>query len=338
MWLINVIKRLRDAGMAFAVVLLVGTLGFAYLSSWQWMDAFYMTAITLTTIGFHEVIDLSESPEGRIFTVFIAFSGVGVFTYLVSNLGALLIEGDIRKTFYIQKMEKKISKMRDHYIICGNGRVGSNVAEELIKTESDFVMADMDETQLERLAAAQLKRMPHLVGDCTDDDFLKQLGIEHARGIFITTGGDNTNLVICLTARQLNPNIRIVVRIKDIRITGKMKRAGADSIISPNHIGGLRMASEMINPSITSFVDDMTRNTEYHMWIEEVTVPKGFDGKRLEDLHLESFQNTLVLAVRYQQHYEYIPKKDFELREGSQIILMTSREDRRKIQAKLLNV
>lgn len=334
MWLLEVLRRLRIAAIAFIGIMVVSTVGFAIISDGAWFDAFYMTAITLTTIGFHEVIDMSQSPGGRIFTVFVAFTGIGIFTYFVSNVAALFIEGDIKRTFYKRKMEKKINKMEDHYIICGCGRVGGNIAAELFHTGRPFVMADMEESRLSALPA-EIRQMPVLAGDCTDDDFLKSLGVERARGVFVTTGDDNTNLVICLTARQLNPSTRIVVKIIDLNHSAKVKRAGADRIISPNYIGGLRMASEMIRPSVTSFLDEMTRSSHENFRIEEIEISPKYAGKMLSDLSLQECSQTLILAIKNADLCEYVPKADQILQSGDKLILMTTPADRLLIESKM---
>ena len=333
-WLIEVLRRLRIAGFAFLVIMIIGTVGYSIISDGDVMDAFYMTAITLTTIGFHEVIDMSASPGGRIFTVFVAFTGIGIFTYFLSNVSALFIEGDIRRTFYKRKMEKRISKMEDHYVICGSGRVGSNIASELFHTDRPFVLSDQDEARLSALPV-ELKGHAMLAGDCTDDDFLMTLGVDRARGVFVTTGDDNTNLVICLTARQMNPTCRIVVKIIDLNHAAKVKRAGADRIISPNYIGGLRMASEMIRPSVTSFLDEMTRSSRENFRIEEVEVSKSFSGKSLSELKMSDCKNTLILAVKSPDQCEYIPDQKQELNSGDKLIIMTTPKERQIIEERL---
>lgn len=334
MWLLDVLRRLRIAAIAFLAIMVVSTVGFTLIGDGNVFDAFYMTAITLTTIGFYEVVDMSASPGGRIFTVFVAFTGIGIFTYFVSNVAALFIEGDIRRTFYKRKMENKINKMEDHYIICGCGRVGGNIAAELFHTGRPFVMADAEEARLQALPA-EIRQMPVLAGDCTDDDFLKSLGVERARGVFVTTGDDNTNLVICLTARQLNPHTRIVVKIIDLNHSAKVKRAGADRIISPNYIGGLRMASEMIRPSVTSFLDEMTRSSRENFRIEEIEISGAFAGKTLAALQLQDCDQTLILALKNADLYEYVPKRDQVLQQGDKLIVMTTPADRLLIESKM---
>ncbi|MEQ8470227.1 MAG: potassium channel protein [Marinoscillum sp.] len=332
MWLIDVLRRIKIAAILFVSVILIGTIGFTIISEGDWFSAFYMTSLTLTTIGFHEVIDLSHSPAGRIFTVIIAFSGIGIFTYLISNVAALFVEGDIQKSFYHRKMEKRISKMSNHYVICGCGRVGRNIAEELHHTKRQFVIADISENSFSDLPET-IRSCPVLVGDCTDDDFLKTLGVEEAAGVFVSTMEDNINLVVCLTVRQLNPNVKIVVRVKDINLTTKLQRAGADRIISPNYIGGLRMTSEMLAPTVTSFLDELTHNENSNIRIEEVHVGARFEGKELAELKLNKFEETLLMAIRCGEDYDYIPKQDTRIKKGSHLVLMTTPEDRKAIES-----
>lgn len=331
----DVLRRLKIAGFIFVGILCAGVVGYGYISNWRWLDAFYMTAITIATIGFHEVIDLSSSSFGKIFTVFLAFSGIGVLTYFFSNLAALFIEGDLRNGFKKRKMLKKIAKMEGHYIICGCGRVGRNIAQELHATNREFILTDRSEEVMEHF----LPDIPGAIaisGDSTDDAFLESLRVDRARGIFASASDDNTNLVICITARQLNPNVRIITRVNDIAHTRKMKRAGADRIISPNYIGGLRMASEMVRPSVTSFLDDMIRTSQHNLRLEEIVVTTKFDGKNMADLPLHSFDHTLILALKKKESWIYKPKADQVVEAGNEIIVMTTAKERKSIEEQMI--
>ncbi|MFY0600934.1 MAG: potassium channel protein [Cyclobacteriaceae bacterium] len=331
----DVLRRIKIAGLVFLGVLLTGVVGFGMISGGQWFDAFYMTAITISTIGFREVIDLGDSNIGKLFTIFIAFSGIGVMTYLFSNLAALFIEGDIRKTFYRKNMMKKIEKMNGHYIICGCGRVGKNIALELFQTEREFVLTDLSDEVLERFSN-EIPDKISISGDSTDDTFLETLGVSRAAGIFATASDDNTNLVICITARQLNPNIKIISRINDITHSRKMKRAGADKIISPNFIGGRRMASEMLRPAATSFMDDMMRSSQFGLRMEEIVVTKKYDGKPIDDLPFDGCEKTILLALKENDDWAYNPKKSLEMKYGNRLILMTTPKERKLIEERLI--
>jgi voltage-gated potassium channel len=335
MGLQDVLNRIKIAAFAFLAVFLFGICGFWLIDpAGSLFDAFYMTAMVITTIGFHEVIDLSHSPAGRVFTVCLAFGGIGILTYLLSNLSALFIEGDIRKTFYKKSMISKIDKLDGHYIICGCGRVGKNIAEELYRTKRSFVMTDTSEEVLEDF----LENMPNsifLSGDSTDDSFLESLGIHRAVGLFATASDDNTNLVICLTARQMNPSLKIIARLNDISRAKKMKQAGADKVISPNFIGGLQMASEMIRPVAASFMEDMMRSNNMNLRLEEIRISSKKQGTTVGDISLSGCENTIILALKDEKKWNYNPPKSTPLMEGNFLIAMTTPEERKILENRL---
>lgn len=335
--LVEVAQRLRIATFAFLFVVVFGSIGYWFIGYGEAsiLDSLYMTAITITTIGFHEVIDLSAHPWGRVFTIVLALMGFAVLTFFVSNVVALFIEGDFSKTFQKNKMERMINEIEKHYIICGCGRVGSNIAVELHRTERKFIAADIKEESLEEM----LEHVPNLIykaGDATDEEFLEELGATRAKGIFITSGNDNTNLVICLTARQINPNLRIVVRSKDINHVKKMMRAGADRVVTPNYIGGLRMASEMLRPTATSFIDEMLRSPGGPR-IEELSIPSHFTGRPLKEIVLDELEETIIVALHEDNEWVYKPDQEYILKAGSSIILITSTKERKQLKRKLFS-
>ncbi len=330
--LLNVLRRLRIAGVMFTAVLVVGTIGYHQIGgeNTTFLDAFYMTGITISTIGYHEVIPLTGHPYGRLFTVFLAFSGFGVLTYFLSNLIALFIEGDVRKTIKRRNMINKIKKLHDHYIIVGCGRVGRNVAKELYSTQRLFVLSDLKEGILQEFSV-EIPGTPYVSGDCTEEFFLESLGIRESKGLFVVTGDDNINLVICLTARQINPRIKIVSVCKKIDHQRKIERAGANRVITPNFIGGLRMASEMLSPTVTNFLDLMQRS-EFNQRIEEIVIPNRFDNTQLGKFPTSDLPDTLILALRSGEKWIYNPKKDQILMEGNSLMVMTTPKDRKYLE------
>jgi voltage-gated potassium channel len=331
----GVLGRLRIAGMAFLSVLTIGTIGYYRIGGegTTILDAFYMTGITISTIGYHEIIPMENHPYGRLFTLFIAFLGFGVVTYFVSNLVALFIEGDIRKTFINRKIKNMIAGLENHFIICGCGRVGKNVAKELYLTQREFVMTDIDESALSEFMP-DMKGTPYLEGDCTDDEFLLELGIERAKGIFVVSGNDNTNLVICLSARQLNPDIKIVAVSKEIGLVTKLEKAGADKVITPTYIGGLRMASEMLRPTVTNFLDEMLRS-DFNRRLEEITIPEVIDGQPLVNFPMQDLDDTMILAAREENSWHYNPRKDYVMKKGTTLVLLTTPQNRMKLEERL---
>ena len=217
------------ASAAMLLIMLTGTLGYHIIGGpqYSWVDCFYMTFITVATIGFGEIIDLSHSPAGRLFTIFIAFSGIGTMTYMLSTLTAFILEGDINEAWRRNKMQNKIAKLKDHYIVCGIGRVGSNVAHELVMTGRHCVVVDQDFQHIENYLSKHSEQL-YLHGDATDNDVLLAAGIKRARGVFAVASDDSQNLVISLSSKQLNPNLRVVARCHDVKNVEKTRRAGAD--------------------------------------------------------------------------------------------------------------
>lgn len=330
-------KRIIWAGVTLALILSIGTLGYWLIGGKQYsyMDCLYMTIITISTIGFKEIIDLSGHTAGRIFTILIAFSGIGILTYILSNFTALVVEGELKETFKRKKMEKIIKSIKDHYIICGIGKVGHQVVNELHATKRPCIIVDINEKKVEEI----LETFPDqafLKGDATDEKILLHAGIQKARGVFAATDDDNRNLVISLTAKHLNPNIRVVARCQEPRNIEKIKKAGADVVISPTLIGGLRMAAEMVRPTVTSFLDKMMRDKDRNLRVEEVSLTQRFVGKSISSLNLQKYSNTLLLAIKTKEDWIYNPTEDYIIKPENTLIVMTTPNERHELE-KFLN-
>jgi voltage-gated potassium channel len=320
-------------GIFLAAVLLAGTVGYWFIGGrhYSLVDCLYMTFITITTIGYGEIIDMSGNPTGRIFTMFIAISGISIATYILSNLTAFTVEGELSKAFRRRKMEKTIKKLRDHYIVCGVDSVGFYILSELAGTKRPNVMVDIDRGAIERV----LETFPEgifIEGDATDSDTLLAAGITDAKGLFAVTGDDNQNLVISLTAKQLNPNVRVVASCKDLKNTDKLKKAGADAVVSPTSIGGLRMASEMVRSKVVSFLDTMLRDKETNLRIEEIVVPATFVGKKISELGLGKYPHILLLAIRTEEGWLYNPPGSYTVELDDTLIFMTTPEERTELE------
>jgi len=325
----KVLYRLKVSGIVFLVILVIGTFGYYKIGgeSVTLFDGFYMTTITITTIGFTEIIELNNNIPGRIFTVVIAFLGIGTITYFLSNLAALFIEGDIKQTFTKKKMMKKIKSMQNHYLVCGTGRVGRNIINELLTNNHEFVAADINENKITELAG-HYKDIPALVGDCTDDEFLVRCGVKKAKGIFVATDNDNSNLVICLTCAQLNPIAKIIAKSKDIKNVMKMSRVGASKVINPEYIGGIRMASEMINPTATDFFEELRKSGE-NLTLEEIKIADRFTGQKVTDINLKKFEHTLLIALKESHSWIYHPNEEHRLKKDTKLVLLTNPEDKK---------
>lgn len=325
----EVYRRLFVSGIMLLLVLSIGTIGYKLLvPESSWFDGLYMTAITISTIGYGEIVDLTHNTSARIFTIFVAFSGIGIITYFLSNIATLLVEGNIQHSLNIRRMEKKIASLSGHYIICGMDRIGLNIAEELKKTQQVFVFADSDAQKIEQYRTHH-PNMFCLTGDCTDEDFLNQLGLPQAKGLFVATADDNTNIVICVAAKQVNSTVRIIATCKENTNIKKLTTVGAEKVISPNFIGGLRMASEMIRPSVTTFLDTMMRDQNQNLRIEDIALSSSFFYQKLAELNIEKFEKTLLMAIKEQNNWIFNPKKEHLIQPNSVLIVMTTPEERK---------
>ena len=322
------LKRFTFPAVILGIILVVGTTGYLFISGGKSsvVDCLYMTVITVATIGYSEIIDLSGNPGGRIFTMFIAFTGIGVLAYIMSSFTAFIVEGELTTAFRRRKMEHQARTITGHYIVCGLGLVGANIVDELRATGRQCVIIDSssEKTDLNNLSNGEIL----LQGDASDNDTLVKAGIQNAAGLFAVTADDNLNLVICLTAKHLNNNCRIVSQCNDMKNADKLRRAGADAVVSPSYIGGLRMASEMVRPTVVTFLDTMLRDPKASLRVEEVDVPPTFTGKTIKDLELKKFRDSLLLAVANTSGWTYNPEDSRRLDNGDKLIFMTTISDR----------
>lgn len=320
--------------VALALVLAAGTVGYRVIGGpqYSWVDCFYMTFITIASIGYGEIVDLSHSPGGRIFTVIIALAGIGTITFIMSSITAYLVEGKINEVLWRRRMEKNIHRLKNHYIVCGIGRVGRNVANELSTTQRPYVVIDEVLPSIE----THLEHHPqtlYLHGDASDDDVLLKAHIESAAGVFAVTGDDSRNLLITITAKQLNPAARVVARCHEVRNIEKIRKAGADGIVSPDFTGGLRIASAMIRPHVVSFLDEMLKS-EDRLRVEQIVVPAGFPEKPLGELKLGG-RDYILVALHEEGKWVFNPDDSHPVRSGAALIVMATPKGRQEIESLL---
>jgi voltage-gated potassium channel len=319
-------KRLLVALFLLILIIIIGTVMYKAITAgrYDWLSCFYMTVITLATVGYGEVIDSSHFPGVRIFTSILILSGMGILLYSLSTVTAIMVEMDLSDVFKRRKMNKDIKQMRNHFIVCGLGATGSCIAQELLKTGTPFVAIERASEHIE--IAQRLGEFPYIMADATDDEVLLKAGIDHAIGMAAALSTEKDNLFLTLTARQLNPSIRIVARGLDESVNRKLKKAGADAVVSPTFIGGLRMASELIRPTVVSFLDTMLRDTTSSIRFEEIPVSQSsrFFNQTIRDTKLRDDSNLLIVAVRYPgtSRFIYNPPADTVLTEGMTVVVL----------------
>lgn len=331
--------RLRSAVLFLVLLFGVGTFGYKFLGGPQttYLDCFYMTLISVTTIGYGEfVLPAANSPTGaieleriRYFTVFIIICGVGTLAYVMTTLTALIVEGELTTLLRRRKMERAIGKLRDHYIVCGLGETGYHIVEELEKNLHPTVVIDHNPERLKKLEG--LKHVLHLTGDATDEDILRAAGIESARGVILVLPSDKDNLFITVTAKQIKADVRIVAKGIDAKAKTKLVKAGADAVVAPNLIGGLRMASEMVRPTAVGFLDTMLRAQTKTLRIDELEIARGsaFEGKSLPELRLKEQFGILVLAFKKNgdDEMQFNPPVSERFLSGTRLVVMGDARD-----------
>lgn len=327
--------RVRLLGaLAFMVaVTALGTLGFHFIDpAAGWVRAFFMTAITLTTVGFGHEVALDTS-GALVFTAFLILLGMGGVAYFVTTATAFLLEGQLGHVFRKRRMEKELSRLSGHLIVCGSGQTALYTAKELVAVKRSVVVV-ADRPEESGRVQAELPEVPVIVGDPGKDEVLLTAGVERAAGLVACTESDKENLVVTLAARQLNPTLRIVTRVMEVESESRLRKVGADAVVSPNFIGGLRMASELIRPTVVTFLDTMLRDKERNLRIDEIRIPESspYIGMPLNGLGLDRFPGALLLAEREPDgSWHYNPPRNEKVTPGMVLIFLGSPSDAKSL-------
>jgi voltage-gated potassium channel len=279
---------------------------------------------------------MDKVPYARGFTMFQLVFGAGVLVYFASTITAFVVEGDLRRVLAAKALRKRIKSMKDHIVVCGAGSTGRTIIEELLKTDRDVIAIDQNEQELKEIADKYPKAdFTYLVGDATDDDVFVKANLGEARGLVAALSEDKDNLYLVVAARQANVRLRIISRCAEVSHIDKLKRAGADSVISPNFIGGMRMVSEMVRPSVVRFMDDMLRDKRAAYRIEEVTIGDGSDlaGRTIREADIRGRFGMGVIAVRSVEAdiWTYNPEPDVALTRGMVLVVVGSAEQVKKL-------
>src|SRR5207253_5223414 len=288
--------KIRYALLALLAAILFGTIGFHFVEGWSLADSLYVTVQTLTTVGYGDVPP--RSAAGRVFAVVVMLIGAGGVALAISTIVQSVVKWELISTFGQRRLTKKMSKLRDHYIICGSGRVGSHLVRDLLAAKESFVVIENDQ---QRAAEFSQRGVNVLVSDATLEESLRDVGVEHARGLAACLPNDADNVYVVLTARDLNPRLRIVARAAEEQAEAKLLRAGASHVVAPTIIGGHRMAVSLTKPAVSEFFDSIT-GRERGLGFEQVEVEAASPlvGQELRATPIRAELDLVVVSIRRQ--------------------------------------
>ncbi len=277
------------------ITIAFGTGGYVILEGMPFFEAFYMTLITISTVGFSEVRPLSD--VGRVITIIIIILGISLLTYTLGQVARIFVEGELRKILGRRKLEKQIASLKDHYIICGYGRIGSIIAKELLTANFSIVVVDQDPERIEILEASNIL---YLCRDATSDEALVEAGLERASGLITAVNSDANNVFIALSARELRPDIFILARASDQSNESKLLRAGATKVVCPYQIGGKRMAEIIHKPTVMDFLEQAMVSEELDLQIEEARINEGsvVEGVSVMGSRLRQKYGVIIVAIK----------------------------------------
>lgn len=304
-----------------AVIIITGTIGYMIIEGLSFFEALYMAIITISTVGFQEVKDLSE--PGRLFTIFVIMGGLGTAAYALTSITTFVVEGEFRGLVRRRRMERRIAELENHYIICGAGKTGKHTVARMEKSKMPFVVIEKDPDKVHELEEDEILVIH---GDATHEDVLNRARIDKAKGLITALSSDAENVYTVLTARQMAPNLYIVARAIEENSSTKLRKAGADNTVSPDEIGGYRMASLVIRPAIVSFLDIITRAKDVTLDLEEVKIEENSPlvGQSLADVNIPCKTGLVIMAINRvgQEEIMFNPGPDYVLHEGDSMVVL----------------
>lgn len=311
--------------MVLSTLIVVGTIGYRYLLDVSIIDALYMTVITISTVGYSEVGIMNTA--AKLFSIFVIFSGLGIAGYAFSSIVSLFLEGEFRNAWRRKRMEIKISGLSNHYILCGAGETGQSVIEQFLKSNVPFVVIEKEEEKVAELIENDILAVH---GDATQEDILEKVRIHQAKGLISTLSSDAANVFTVLTARGMNKDLYIVSRAIEKNSPEKLKKAGANNTVSPNEIGGRRMAATVLKPSIISFFDIITHAGDVVLDLEYVVVCKDSKiiGNSLKEVKIPERIGLIILAIKKEgkENIIFNPSSDEMLQLGDVMIVLGTEE------------
>lgn len=324
------VRRFLLIAVLLCVIVLAGTTGFVEIEGYTWFDGFYMTITTITTVGYQELKPLSHA--GRVFNSFLIMFGVSVMFLAVGAMTQTIIELELQDRYGKRRMKRMINHLQDHFIVCGFGRVGRNASYEFQHANVPFLVIDRSEDRVEKAIHAG---MLGVVADATHDDCLREAGVLRAKGLIAALPSDAENLFIILSAKTLNPKLTVVTRVSEEEAGEKLRRAGADIVLTPYAMAGRQLADALLRPHVVEFLDFAKSNIGPKVTMEQLCVsPKnGFTRKKLGELLEPQKSDVIVLAVRRQAgETVFNPPAEFEIAAGDFLIVIGERPGLKKLE------
>ena len=317
-------SRLPIALLLLLAVIFAGTLGYYGIEDMPVFDAFYMTVITISTVGFSEIKPLSQA--GRILTVIVIVSGISVLTYTLGQVAKIFVEGELRIILGRRKLEKQISELSNHYIICGYGRIGSIISHELVAEKIPFVVIEHNSAKIEKL---EEEHYLYLNMDATSEEALIRAGIQKARGIVTVVESDADNVFITLTARGLRPDVFVLARASDVKNESKILKAGASRVVCPYFFGGKRMAQILNKPTVVDFIDTAMMSSQLGLRMEEAVIgpTSNLVGKTLIDSRIRQDFGVIIVAIKKPSNEMIFNPTPTEKLESGDVIVVIGKKD-----------
>ena len=305
--------------LSLALLIGGGTAGYMLLENWKPFEALYMTIITISTVGFKEVHTLSD--DGKAFTLLLIIFGAGTIAYTIGSMVQFMVEGQLQKLLGRKKLQKKINNLKDHYIICGYGRIGRLVARDFAAKPLPFIVVEQDPEHCRRLDESGYM---FVEGDATHDAVLEKAGIQRAKGLITAVTSDSANVFITLTARGINPDLYILARASEDHADIKLMRAGADKVVSPYTIGASRMAQAILRPSVVDFIDIATGAENLELQIEEIRIApeSSLTGKSLVNSSIRKDLGIIIVGVKKGEKMFFNPEPTTKIEAGDTLITL----------------
>ena len=322
-------SRIIKGIVILIIIVLTGTVGYMAIEGWSFFDSLYMAVITITTVGFGEIREVSIN--GRIFTILIIFSGMGIMAFILGMVAQEMVDFQVRSIIGRRKLGLKIRSLKDHYIICGFGRIGNVICKELKANKIPMVVIDNDKEALPFLEA---ENIPFISDDATNEDILIEAGIERAKGVVSVVASDADNLFITMSARGLHPEAFILARADKVQTEKKLKRAGANKVILPYIIGGHKMAQSLIKPEVTDFLEFTIHNRDMDLEMVELRVDERsrLNGVTLMNSGIRPKMNVIFLAIRKKDgEMIFNPSSETRIEADDILISLGKRDDLEKL-------